>query len=211
MAIFCSLWHLLRFNFGGVPPFPRPTFPQHHHQVQAVQQASSEEESQRQLFLLLSLLLFLRFRQLSRRRPPIRRPCLNLVMKNFCRNIRIRYNFASIGMPQANCRTLSFIPIGIFPLPPRDWVVRRRRFGASPTNSLSHFYASNRKRRQRTIFSEEQLHLLEKAFRLTPYPEVNVRERLAERCALRTERVEVWFKNRRAKARKRAKESFKNA
>uniref|UniRef100_A0A183BQ97 Homeobox domain-containing protein n=1 Tax=Globodera pallida TaxID=36090 RepID=A0A183BQ97_GLOPA len=63
-------------------------------------------------------------------------------------------------------------------------------------------------RRHRTIFSGEQLQMLETAFRLTPYPDVSMREQLAERCALRVERVEVWFKNRRAKARKRAKEAL---
>uniref|UniRef100_A0A914I417 Homeobox domain-containing protein n=1 Tax=Globodera rostochiensis TaxID=31243 RepID=A0A914I417_GLORO len=63
-------------------------------------------------------------------------------------------------------------------------------------------------RRHRTIFSGEQLQMLETTFRLVPYPDVRMREQLAARCALRVERVEVWFKNRRAKARKRAKEAL---
>uniref|UniRef100_A0A914I4Y3 Homeobox domain-containing protein n=1 Tax=Globodera rostochiensis TaxID=31243 RepID=A0A914I4Y3_GLORO len=63
-----------------------------------------------------------------------------------------------------------------------------------------------RKRRHRTIFTEEQLNMLEEAFRGTQYPDVSVREGMADKCNLCEERVEVWFKNRRAKLRKRNRE-----
>ncbi|XP_020016226.1 homeobox protein goosecoid-2 [Castor canadensis] len=65
-----------------------------------------------------------------------------------------------------------------------------------------------RTRRHRTIFSEEQLQALEALFVQNQYPDVGTRERLAGRIRLREERVEVWFKNRRAKWRHQKRASM---
>lgn len=50
-----------------------------------------------------------------------------------------------------------------------------------------------RKRRHRTIFTEEQLEQLEATFDKTHYPDVVLREQLALKVDLKEERVEVGY------------------
>lgn len=65
--------------------------------------------------------------------------------------------------------------------------------------SLSHHHSAHlghgpppkRKRRHRTIFTEEQLERLEATFDNTHYPDVLLREKLASEVDLKEERVEV--------------------
>ncbi|CAD5210346.1 unnamed protein product [Bursaphelenchus xylophilus] len=75
-------------------------------------------------------------------------------------------------------------------------------------HQLSH---CRRKRRHRTIFTDEQLSVLEQNFALNQYPDMGMREKLAVQCELKEERVEIWFKNRRAKERKKGKEGSTSA
>merc|ERR1712157_666477 len=65
---------------------------------------------------------------------------------------------------------------------------------------------AKRRRRHRTVFTDKQLSSLETLFRTTQYPDVATRERLARVLDLDEERVEVWFKNRRAKFRRQQKD-----
>ncbi|VDM81506.1 unnamed protein product [Strongylus vulgaris] len=68
--------------------------------------------------------------------------------------------------------------------------------GLVPTPIMTSFlpsfhFGGKRKRRHRTIFSEEQLQVLEATFTETHYPDVSLREKLAIQCDLKEERVEV--------------------
>lgn len=65
------------------------------------------------------------------------------------------------------------------------------RSGDAPHEEQTPGQVHRRTRRHRTIFTEEQLDALEELFLQNQYPDVNTREKLAQRTHLREERVEV--------------------
>lgn len=65
--------------------------------------------------------------------------------------------------------------------------------GIHGAHHLGHGPPPKRKRRHRTIFTEEQLEQLEATFEKTHYPDVVLREQLALKVDLKEERVEVSF------------------
>ncbi|OAF70246.1 hypothetical protein A3Q56_02011 [Intoshia linei] len=73
------------------------------------------------------------------------------------------------------------------------------------------FSERNGNRRRRTIFHAYQIDLFEKVFCKNPYPNILVRNQISKCINISEERIEVWFKNRRAKEKRYIKYALKTS
>ncbi|CAF1100484.1 unnamed protein product [Adineta ricciae] len=66
-----------------------------------------------------------------------------------------------------------------------------------------------RRRRQRTVFTQNNVQQLDNVFMHNQYPDIELRETLAAQMGVPESRIQVWFKNRRTRARTAHRQQLK--
>ncbi|CAF1113548.1 unnamed protein product [Adineta steineri] len=66
-----------------------------------------------------------------------------------------------------------------------------------------------RRRRQRTVFTQTNVQQLDSVFVHNQYPDIELREALAAQMGVPESRIQVWFKNRRTRARTAHRQQLK--